>query len=88
MPDEAKPKKTFVVCQACGTLFRVEVEKVAAHQACVKCSGTLVPLKGDVPHDQIATVLYLKGDEIPADPPPAESKPDTRKRKKDGGESR
>jgi len=61
--DEAKPKKTFIVCQQCGTLFRIEVEKIALQKGCVKCGGALAPLKGDVPHDQVATVLFLKPDE-------------------------
>lgn len=63
MTDDVKPKKTFVVCESCGTLYRVEVEK-AENRVCTKCQGALVPLRGDVPHDQVATVLYLRNGEV------------------------
>lgn len=63
MADDKRPAKTFMVCQQCGTLFRVEVNKADAQKPCVKCGGGLAPLKGDVPHDQIATVLFLRADE-------------------------
>ncbi len=63
MADEKKAQKAFMVCQSCGTLFRLEVGKTESKKPCVKCGGGLAPLKGDVPHDQIATVLFLRADE-------------------------